>query len=241
MFEREIQFIYDFSHNKIKKLGSFITFSELKSTNLHPAILQYISAEIDFYIFEDRQKLLKDSLFDYSGSKINSYFSQISEEIKKTKRFSQSYIEKLILHSVTFTVNHLVTPNSLASQFIFEEDKEKSASEIKQIMNYMHYYPHIKKIISSYLDKKNVLKISSEEFKELLKKIDNIGLEENPDKMYNEALESMAEFFNVGMSGRAMVPLLAVQNYIKDKGMTGHLDKLQSEFVDAEITRTGIC
>ena len=98
MFEREIQFIYDFSHNKVKNLGSFITFSELKSTDLHPAILQYISAEIDFYIFEDRQKLLKDSLFDYSGDTINTYFLHISEEIKKVKKFSQSYIEKLILH-----------------------------------------------------------------------------------------------------------------------------------------------
>ena len=237
MFEREIQFIYDFSHNKIKSLGSFITFSQLKSTDLHPAILQYISAEIDFYIFEDRQKLLKDSLFDYSGNKINSYFMMISEEIKKTKKFSVSYIEKLILHSVTFTINHLVSPNSLTSQFIFEEDNEKSASEVKQILNYLYYYPHVKKIISVYLDKKNLLKITSEDFKELLKKIDNIGFTENPGKIYQEALESMADFFNIGMSGRTMVPLIAVQNYLKDKNLNAHMNKLKSEFVDPEITR----
>jgi len=237
MFEREIQFIYDFSHNKIKKLGSFITFSELKTTNLHPAILQYISAEIDFYIFEDRQKLLKDSLFDYSGNKINSYFMQISNEIKKSKRFSQSYIEKLILHSVTFTVNHLVSPNALLSQFIFAEETEKSSAEIRQILNYLYYYPHINKIISSYLDKKNLMKLTSEEFGELLKKIDKIGLEANLEKLYNEALGSMAEFFNIGMSGRELVPILAVQNYLKEKGLNIHLDKLQSEFVDAELTR----
>ncbi len=237
MFEREIQFIYDFSHNKIKSLGGFITFSQLRSTDLHPAILQYISAEIDFYIFEDRQKLLKDSLFDYSGSKINSYFAMISEEIKKTKKFSLSYIEKLILHSITFTVNHLVTPNSLTSQFIFEEDKEKSSPEVKQILNYLYYFPHIKKIISSYLDNKNLIKITSEEFRELLKKIDNIGLEEDPEKMYSEALESMADFFNIGMSGRSTIPLIAVQNYLKDKNLSSHLNKLNAEFSDPEVTR----
>ena len=76
MFEREIQFIYDFSHNKIKSLGSFITFSQLKSTELHPAILQYISAEIDFYIFEDRQKLLKDS----------QKSEQIEEELRRLRK-----------------------------------------------------------------------------------------------------------------------------------------------------------
>ena len=88
MFEKEIEFIYKYNLNKIKHLGSFITYEQLLATNIHPALLQYLSAEIDFLIYEDRQKLLKDSLFDYSGEKITEYFSSIGEEIKKTKKFS---------------------------------------------------------------------------------------------------------------------------------------------------------
>ena len=87
MFEKEIEFIYKYNLNKIKHLGSFITYEQLLLTNLHPALLQYLSAEIDFLIFEDRQKLLKDSLFDYSGEKITEYFAQIGEEIKRTRKF----------------------------------------------------------------------------------------------------------------------------------------------------------
>ncbi len=79
MFEKEIEYIYKYNLNKIEQLGSFITYEQLVSTNIHPAILQYLSAEIDFLIYEDRQKLLKDSLFDYSGDKIIEHFTNIGE------------------------------------------------------------------------------------------------------------------------------------------------------------------
>jgi len=72
MFEREVKFIYDFNSNKVKKLGPSATFTELLPLGIHPAILQYISAEIEFRVFEDRQTLLKHSMFDYSGPKITS-------------------------------------------------------------------------------------------------------------------------------------------------------------------------
>ena len=92
MFENEIKRIYSHNLNKVKNLGSYINFEQLISANLHPAILQYISAEIDYRIFEDRQKILKDSVFDYSSEKIRHHFSQINKELKKNKRFSQQYI-----------------------------------------------------------------------------------------------------------------------------------------------------
>jgi hypothetical protein len=125
MFEREIQFIYDFNYNKVKKLGSFITYEQLQHSDIHPAILQYISGEIDFLIFEDRQKLLRDSLFDYSGEEISNHFSKISEEIKKTKRFSQNYIEKLILHATSFTLHYISRPNWSLLKFIFDDEKKQ--------------------------------------------------------------------------------------------------------------------
>jgi hypothetical protein len=154
MFEREIQFIYDFNYNKVKKLGSFITYEQLQHSDIHPAILQYISGEIDFLIFEDRQKLLRDSLFDYSGEEISNHFSKISEEIKKTKRFSQNYIEKLILHATSFTLHYISRPNWSLLKFIFDDEKSKSTLEVKQLFNYFYYYSFLKKVLVSFFDKK---------------------------------------------------------------------------------------
>lgn len=237
MFEREIQFIYDFNQNKVKKLGSFMTFEQIQSIELHPAILQYISGEIDFLIFEDRQKLLNDSLFDYSGENIGRHFSLISGEIKKVKRFSISYIEKLILHASSFTVNYLIRPNWSLLRFIFEDEKEKSTLEIKQILNYLFYYPYLKKIISSYFDKKKLYTISYDSFNELLIKIDKAGLESDYTKIVDEALDSMAEFFNIGVYKKRLVPVKAVELFLKDKSLNSHVRKLISKFNDPSVNK----
>ena len=237
MFEREIQFIYDFNQNKVNKLGSFITYEQLENSEVHPAILQYISGEIDFLIFEDRQKLLKESLFDYSGEKISGYFASISEEIKRTKRFSLNYVEKLILHASSFTINYLSRPKWSILKFIFDEEKTKSALEIKQIFNYFYYYPYLRKIVLSYLDKKKLVSISFDELKSLLEKIDNISLEANHQKVINEALDSMSEFLNVGLSKRKLIPLDAVKYFLAEKSLEPFVAKLEDKFDNPEITR----
>ena len=192
MFEREIKFIYDFNLNKVNKLGPYFTFEQLTASGIHPAILHYISAEIDYLIFEDRQKLLKNSVFDYSGEKINLLFSQISDEVKHTKRFSLEYISKLILHASSFTINFLVRPKWTLVKFVFDEGDHKTTSEIKQILNYLYYYKHLKSILVSYISAKKIISMNSEEFKELLDKVDRLGVETYLPSILSGALKSMA-------------------------------------------------
>src|SRR5512146_2510908 len=102
MFEKEIKFIIDFTLNRINKLGSFFTFERLASAEVHPAIILYISAQLDYLIYEDRKKILQNSSFDYSGSEISKYFNMIGEEIKKNKRLAFEDVKTLVTHAVTF-------------------------------------------------------------------------------------------------------------------------------------------
>ncbi|MBD3829310.1 MAG: hypothetical protein IE890_02365 [Arcobacter sp.] len=78
----------------------------------------------------------------------------IGEEVKKNKKFSVSYIDKLIQHASSFIISYLCKPNWAMMKFIFEDEREKSTAEINQILNYLYYYPHIKKVISGYFEKK---------------------------------------------------------------------------------------
>ena len=94
MFEKEIQFITDFNLNKIKRLGSFFTLDDLTKAKVHPAIVRYISAEIDYLIFLDRQNLLQKSVFDYSGTELAQHFLAISQEIKKNKLLPYEEVKK---------------------------------------------------------------------------------------------------------------------------------------------------
>jgi hypothetical protein len=103
MFEKEIKFISDFCLNKVKGLGSFFTYEKLAEIDLHPAILRYISAELDYMIYADRKKLLQHSYFDYSGKEIFQRFHEISGEIKKTKKISIDDVKKLVIITILNT------------------------------------------------------------------------------------------------------------------------------------------
>ncbi len=234
MFEREIKFIYDFNLNKLNRLGPYFTFEQLLASDIHPAILQYISAEIDYLIYEDRQKLLKNSLFDYSGEKISFHFNQISEEAKKSKRFAQEYIAKLILHASSFTINYLVRPKWTLTKFVFDEDNHKSTNDIKQILNYVYYYKYVNKILVSYINSKKILSMNSQEFEELLNKADRLGVETYLPAILTSALKSMAEFFNIGEIQKTKIPLSAVEMFLEEKELFKHLQKVDEIFVNEE-------
>ncbi len=240
MFEREIKFIYDFNLNKVNKLGTYFTFEQLSDADLHPAILQYISAEIDYLIFEDRQKLLTNSVFDYSGEKVTYFFDQITEELKRAKRLSIEYVAKLILHATSFTINYLVRPKWTLTKFIFDETDHKTSSEIKQILNYGYYYKYTKKVIIGYINKKKILSLNVDEFEELLTKTDKLGIETDLLGIISNALTSMADFFNIGQIQKTKIPLPAVQLFLEEKNLTHHLRKIKTIFGSDENFRFGV-
>jgi len=240
MFEREIKFIYDFNLNKVNKLGPFFTFEQLLASELHPAIIQYNSAEIDYLIFEDRQKLLKNSVFDYSGEKISYHFNQISEEVKKTKRFALEYIAKLVLHASSFTVNYLIHPKWTLQKFVFDESQTKTTNEIKQILNYVYYYKYTNRILISYINTKKILSMNSKEFEELLNKADKLGTETYLEAILSNALKSMAEFLNIGEIKKSKIPLSAVEMFLEEKELVSYLQKVSETFGKDENTKIEI-
>lgn len=240
MFEREIKFIYDFNLNKVNRLGPYFTFEQLSRIDIHPAILNYISAEIDFLIFEDRQNLLKNSVFDYSGEKISNYFNLISEEVKKSKRFSLEYISKLILHASSFTVNYLVRPKWTLSKFVFDESDHKTTLEIKQILNYIYYYQYLKKILISYINSKKIISMNSDEFINLLDRVDNLGIETYLPSILSNAIKSMGDFFNIGEIQKNKIPFLAIEKFLEEKKLDDHLNKIHSVFGIDTTTKVNI-
>ena len=232
MFEREVKFIYDFSTNKVKKLGAYISFSELKEVGIHPAILRYVAAEIEFRVFEDRQNLLTHSMFDYSSDSIIKYFSLITEEIKKEKKFSAEFINKSILHASSFNVNYLMRPNWALKKLIFDTNKSRSAAEIKQILNYAYYYDFVTKVIKDYINKKKLISLDVDEFDDLLKRIDKVSIETNLDNILDQTIEAMSSFFNIGTFNKNSVPLQGIGVFLKEKELTEQITLIQKALGD---------
>jgi hypothetical protein len=235
MYEKDIQFITDFNLNKIQKFGSFIPFEKIFAADLHPAIIQYISAELDFIIYEDRKKLLEKSLFDYSGSKIAEYFNLIGQEIKKTKKISHEDLQKIITEAVTFNASYVVKPKVSLIKLIYNESESKDVHEIKLRLNYLYYYKYLREVLLTYITKRRVLSLSKSEFELILNKIDNELFSTQVEKLLDNALSSIANFYNEGGISRKAIPVQLVEAFLVEKNLADYLSGLKSSATKSKM------
>ncbi len=227
MLDKEINFISDFSLNKVKMLGSFFTFEKLKKSDIHPAIIQYISAHLDFLIYEDRKKILERSAFDYTGNQIAGYFTYITEEIKKNKRLTFEDVKTLVLQAVSFNANFLISPKWSLSRLVFERKDEVAIEEVKLVLNYPYYYDFLKSIFTAYLNKRHVFTITRDEFENLFDKIDREIFAIQPTQFIENTLFDFADFFNIGGVSKTKLPLFAVEAFLKEKNLSDYIFRLK--------------
>ena len=227
MFEKEIKFIGDFSFNQVTKLGTHFTLEKVVAAGVHPAIIQYISAELDFMIYSDRRKLLQQSYFDYTGKEISDHFLKISNEIKRNKKISLEDSKKLIFQAVSFNVNYLVRPRWSLSKLIFNDQPLISVEEMKMMLNYLYYYDYFRNVLSGYISKRNIFQISSTELELILGKIDKELVNSNKKLLIENAFNSMGDFFNIGGVDKNLVLMTAVEIFFKEKSMLELLLKLR--------------
>lgn len=228
MFDKEIKFICDFCLNKINKAGSFLTFEKLKGIEIHPAILKYISAEIDYQVYQDRKVLLQKSSFDYSGAEISKYFKMIAHEIKKSKRINENEINDLIKKAVTFNFDYTTKPNETLTEFIFQDSETKSPEDIMMLLDYPYYYGYLRQILFSYFEKKQLLTVDKKDFEFLLNKIDSELFPAKPNELVDNALNAIADFFNIGAVLRTQIPPQAAELYLNQVKLNEHLERFQN-------------
>jgi len=236
MFEKEIKFIGDFCFNQVRSLGSSFNLDKIISAGVHPAVVQYISAELDYMIYSDRRKLLQQSYFDYAGKEISDHFQKISSEIKKHKKISLDDSKKLIFQAVSFNINYLVRPRWSLIKLIFNDQPLISVEEMRMLLNYLYYYEYFKKVLNGYILKRNLTQISSTEFDILLNKIDNELINSNQHQVISNSFTSMGDFFNVGGVDKNRLPLSAVEIFCTEKNLVDLVLRLRKA-VPNEVKR----
>lgn len=228
MFEKEIKYISDFNINKIRKLGAFFTLDGLASARVHPAIFQYISAELDYLFYRDRKSITKQSHFDYTLPEVAPHFNAIGEIIKQRKLLPFENIKELVVQAVQFNVYLLLRPKSTLSKFIFGDAAEKSTEEVQILLRYLYYYDFYRKVTSEFLEKKNILKFRYDEFESVINNLTKLLVESQTQAMIDTALTSMADFFNAGDVNKSLIPVAAVEMYLKEKNLGMYISKIRT-------------
>ncbi|RMD50853.1 MAG: hypothetical protein D6830_01690, partial [Ignavibacteria bacterium] len=237
MYKEELNRILSYYESDLQQLGQFATFEELSKIDIHPAILKYISGEIDYAIYEDREKLLHNSMYDYSSEKISYYFSLIAQEIRKTKRFKVAYFAKLLKFAISFNLHHLAEPNKTLIKFVFENEEKISVRNLEQILRYVHFYQAETRVIVPYLKKKNFINIGITDFNKLLKSIDEHVLSDFRTNLIETVLRQMGGFLTIGKDEFAPFPLGFLVKFFEEKNMNEELELLKKEFdVESEAS-----
>jgi len=236
MFKNEIKLLAELSVNKLNKKNDFFTLADIKKSEIHPAIVKYIVASVEKQIFFDVKELYKNSNFDYSSKKVSKYIKLISEDIKSNKNFSIEELTKLIIRAIVFNINFLTRPNKTLTEFIFRESKNKNINEITQDLMFVYYYRFLPKILLGYLTKKRIKSISKIEFGNLLRKVDAIAKKNHLQGTINTSIDSMANFFDMGSEKSEKVPVLAVDFFLREKGLKSYSEKLNERFSDEKST-----
>lgn len=227
MFEKEIKFIADFCLNKIIKNSRTISLENLEALDIHSAIIKYISAELDYKIYQDRLNLLQNSAFDYSGKTIKKYFKMISEEIKKSIVISKDDTARLIQDAVDFNINFTTKPNQTLVNFIYSSSQSKTPDELSILLNHTYYYGYLTQILSAYFEKTHPAEIEKIEFENLLRKIDQQLFSVQPKEIFDDAVEAIADFFNIGSLNQLQISTQAVETYLTEKKLDDYLAKFQ--------------
>ena len=235
MYEKETQFIIDFNINKIENLGKSFTFEKLIDLELHPAIIKFITGELDYRIYQDRKILLENSAFDYSGLKIGEYFNQISREIRKTIKLPSEQVKDFIINAVVFNVRYLLHPAEEITNLVYKSNNEpKSVSEIRAYLNYIYYYDYLRNILNSYLTKRKFKSFTSQEFKLVIDKISEEVLSQKKEEVIDDAIDSIADFFNDGAVNKRAIVVKLVEEYMKRNNLSEHYLKLNKVYEDSK-------
>ncbi len=232
MFEKEIKFISDFTINKINYLGSFFTYDELFNSDINPAILKFVSAEVDYKMYKDRVKLLNQSSFNYSGSEINKYFNLIGKEIKKSTKITYHDIKDIINQAVAFNIDYTIIPNESLMNLLFDSKEDIKAEDFKLKLNYIYYYPHIKNILISYIDKKKISILTFPNVKKILSEINNQVVSEAPEDSIEYAIDTISDFYNIGNTGSKKLSVNLVEIYLEKNNLGKYTNRLSKKVRD---------
>jgi hypothetical protein len=237
MFEKEIQELTNHAVNQILPLAPSATLDQLAAAGLHPAIVRFISSELDYMIHRERHILLEHSYFDYSDRETIAYFEKISQIIKRKKKLPIEDVKRLINQAVTLNVNYLLRPKRTLAKFIFSSVERRTDEEIRILLNYIHFYDHIKKIILTVLDVKGKDAMTLEEFKTLLDDIQSELIESQRRYVIESGLYSMSEFFNLADERKRELSVGAAVIFLYEKEMDRLIVRIKDNLSDDSEAR----
>lgn len=227
MFQVEIDQLTSKLFRQIHTGSEYVLLQEILNSNLiEDGTKSYFRAEIEWWIYKERE--YKTTVLDLhdSTASINQLFNTLDEVFRERARFSIHDLRSLLHQFVSARLNFLCRPRETLKQFVFRNKQSCSLEEILLRINYFSEYAYLNDGIRSWffqLDhtRKDNVFLTKEQFQSLVASIDDAVLlaDDFSPQAFVELLTPLFEFFDVASSyiPPRSVPIETLILFLDDK------------------------
>lgn len=172
MFDREKQVVINRICKSIFDKSDSVTLKEINSLSIPQQLKNYLNCEVDQLLEEEIIELKNFSKFNYEHHEVKPFFDQFCVILKLHKSFTHPELSLLLKNGLDLTLDYLLKPCEVLTNFIFKYDTEIDSDVIKKKLSFITDYEYLTLIVEEFLKRKGNQSINRDAFYELLKKID---------------------------------------------------------------------
>ena len=235
IFESEIETIMNTVRARTIGEADTITLRAILRSDIHPAIKAYFKSEVEKQLIDARRQEVRSKNFPYALPEIVSLQRQIDVILVHQYQFDQTEFEVLLDQSVHFHFNYLCRPQWTLLNFMFEDRRRITTSEVLRKVRYCADFRYFPRVLQRYIGDKGLAEIEYTEFKSLLKKIDDVILERHSAEDLATLTRPLIKFLEMGLPnthfalGEPTLPINAAIVFFEDKYMNELKEKLEEE------------
>lgn len=235
IFESEIEIIMSTVRGRTIGEEESIRLKDILAANIHPAIKAYFKAEVEQMLAQERQAEVRSNKFPYSLPEVTQLQQQMDLVLVRNYQFGQHDFDGLLDHAVHFQFNFLCRPQWTLLNFLFENQRKRSSSEILRKLQYCIDYVYFSEIIKRYIEQRGLAELTFEEFSVLLEKIDNEIIVAHSSSELALMARPMLTFIDTGQpvprsaTTEPTIPINAAIVFFEDKRLDDIKIRLESE------------
>lgn len=233
MFEEEINLLKEKVRiNTINSDDSIILRIILESSIPH-SVKNYFKAYAKSLVTKERQSVNISARLAYQNQDVLALQNQIDLLLLHNFEFSKEEYFSILDQGINFSFNYLVRPQWTLSEFLMQKSQFTTLKEIDEYFQFCCDYNYYHTILQKYFEnKESNFQISSDDLKNILKKIDNEVLNGHTSselvKVFSPLFKLIAYAKNENFEN-VRIPTKGAIIFFEDKAMTTISNRLSNE------------
>jgi hypothetical protein len=235
IFESEIELIMNAVRVRTIGEAESIRLRDILHADLHPALKAYFKARVWQMLHQERQTEARSKKLPYGLPEVMRLQEQIDILLVYNYVFGQHDFALMLDHAVHFQFNFLCRPQWTLLNFIFENQRRRPTSDIRQKLGFLVDYAYYAEIIKRYIDDRGLAELTYEEFSELLEKLDQEIVARHSSVELALMTRPILRFIDSAMAhgnkpiADSTIPINAAIVFFEDKKLDSIKGRLESE------------